>query len=245
MLAVLLLAQLLGSPVGVTPLEGETHHVQGIAIAGERLLVTSVDRAVRKGFLAEFELATGRRIRGVEIQKGDLFHPGGIAVEGGAVWIPVAEYRRGGRSVIQRRALADFSLLSEFPVDDHIGCLAARHDLLMGCNWDARTIYDWSPDGKLIRSRPNPTALRVQDWKFDERGMLVASGLTEDGGEIRWLDPDNLETRQVLRVGRTDRHVVYTHEGMEVRPGQIYLLPEDAPSRLFRFELKAPGAPGR
>jgi hypothetical protein len=31
--------------------------------------------------------------------------------------------------------------------------------------------------------------------------------------------------------------VSYTHEGMAIRDGVLYLLPEDEPSRLFRFKL--------
>src|SRR5215471_9857150 len=55
-----------------------TFHVQGIDFDPQRFWITSVDRVTKKGFLQEFD-RTGERLRGVEIQEGDRFHPGGFA----------------------------------------------------------------------------------------------------------------------------------------------------------------------
>jgi hypothetical protein len=38
--------------------------------------------------------------------------------------------------------------------------------------------------------------------------------------------------------GVTDRGLPYTHEGMTIRGGRLYLLPEDDPSRLFVFRFE-------
>src|SRR3954449_7524202 len=75
------------------PLKSPTNHVQGIDFDAHVLWVTSVDSTNRKGYIREFSLMSGDVIRGVEVQEGERFHPGGIAADAESVWIPVAEYR--------------------------------------------------------------------------------------------------------------------------------------------------------
>src|SRR4051794_35525541 len=75
-------------------LRGEVHHVQGIDFNDTTLWATSVDRVARKGYLHEFSLPAGELKRTVEVGTGDRFHPGGMALDGASLWIPVAEYRR-------------------------------------------------------------------------------------------------------------------------------------------------------
>lgn len=220
------------------PLDGPTYHVQGLAVRGGKLWVTSVDRRNQRGYLSEFDEATGRLLRSVQVQSGSKYHPGGVAIDGETIWVPVAEYKRDGTSTIQQRSLATLSVVREFDVADHIGCVAATPAGLIGGNWGAQTIYQWTRDGLQTDSRPNPAPLAVQDWKFDS-GSLVASGLSKSGGEIRWLDPESLATQRKLGAGVTDRNVAYTHEGMEIAGGKLYLLPEDEPSRVFVFALAA------
>lgn len=229
------------SLVQTVPLEGDTHHVQGIAIDGSRLFVTSVDRPARKGFLSEYDLASGRRLRTVELQQDSLFHPGGIDQDDSSLWIPVAEDRPGSRTVIQRRAKETLALLSSFGVPDHIGALAVSSTTLFLVNWDARQIYTFSLDGHLIARRANPNSTRYQDIKY-RYGALVASGLharPANAGAVEWLDPATLLPLQSEPLRRTDRGVPYTAEGMDLRDGLLYLLPEDAPSRLFIFRLES------
>jgi len=40
-----------------------------------------------------------------------------------------------------------------------------------------------------------------------------------------------------VRMGNTDRGVPFTREGMAIRNGELVLLPEDGPSRLFFFNM--------
>ena len=87
----------------VIPLGGTLHHVQGIDVEAGKLWVTSVDSNSRKGYLHRFDLSSGKLEKEVELQDGEKFHPGGIALDGRAVWVPVAEYRRDGKSTIERR----------------------------------------------------------------------------------------------------------------------------------------------
>lgn len=227
------------TPERVVALEGETHHVQGIALVEGRILVTTVDRTAREGWLMEFDGA-GKRVREAKIHDGAMYHPGGCDVDGETVWIPVAEYRPKSKSVIQRRSVGTFEPVSSFGVEDHIGAVAAGTDRLYLANWDARTIYEYSFEGKLIRQRANPTGYRFQDLKM-RYGALVGSAPSgkgeKGGGAVVWMDPETLDVIEVRRVGRTDRGVPLAQEGVEVRDGRVYLLPEDTPSRLFVYEL--------
>lgn len=235
MLALLLAASLLHT----ISLEGDTHHVQGIAVDEGRLFVTSVDRAARKGFLSEYDLTSGRLLRCIEIQQGDLFHPGGFDVDDTSLWIPVAEYRPNSRAVIQRRSRQTLQLLSSFPIPDHIGALAVAESTLTLANWDSRAFYTCSFDGKILQKRPNPNPTSYQDIKF-RYGTLIASGLypkPRKGGAVEWLDPETLTPLQSIPFGLTDRGTAFTHEGMDLRDNLLYLLPEDSPSRLFVFSL--------
>jgi hypothetical protein len=129
-----------------------------------------------------------------------LDHPGGMQSDGRRLWIPLAESRRNGRSIIRVFALggmiAGQPLKSEFEflVNDHIGALAvdARRGLVLGANWDTETAYVWDLGGGLqrtlagadLRARGLGVAtggrsragVAVQDWKFIGT-HLVASGL--------------------------------------------------------------------
>lgn len=227
------------TPERVIALGGETHHVQGIALVDGRFMVTSVDRQSREGWLMEFD-GDGKRVRELKIHDGAMYHPGGFDVDGESVWIPVAEYRPNSRSVIQRRSAGNFELMSSFAVPDHVGAVAAGGDRLYLANWDARTIYEYSFDGKLIRARANPTAYRFQDLKM-RYGVLVGSAPAgkgeKGGGAVVWMDPETLAVTGIRPVGRTDRGVPLVQEGLELRDGRVYLLPEDTPSRVFVYGL--------
>ncbi len=216
--------------VRTVTLEGETHHVQGIAVGGNLLYVTAVDRPSGKGFLFEYETETGKRLREVEIQQGARYHPGGIDIDAESIWIPVAEYKRDGKTTIQRRSRQTLELISSFDAGDHIGCLTWAGSRLIGGNWDARKLYEWSPEGALLAVRANPSRTRYQELKY-RYGSLAGSG----PGAIEWLDPETFRPLQIIPTGKTDRGVPFGQEGFDVRDGFIYLLPEDAPSRLFVF----------
>ena len=60
---------------------------------------------------------------------------------------------------------------------------------------------------------------------------------SREEGAIDWLDPATLTLARRITAGRTGRGVLYTNEGMAIRGGKLYLLPEDGPSRLFVYRL--------
>lgn len=236
-----LASQTLNQPDAATviPLKGTVHHVQGIDLDGNTLWVTSVDSSARKGYLHEFVLPSGEHRRTAEIQDGARFHPGGLATGGASVWIPVAEYKRNSSTVIQRRNRNTLELESQFEVADHIGCLAVRGDVLVGGNWDSRDWYVWDSKGTLQRKIANASGNAYQDIKFDGN-ELVGGGLllADRTGAIDWLEFPSLKLATRLLTGKTDRGHPLTREGLAVRNGRLYLLPEDGPSRLFVFDLK-------
>ena len=219
-------------------LRTETRHVQGIDLSGRKLWVTSVDRDARKGYLEEFALGSGERLRRIELTDGERFHPGGLSAYGGSLWMPVAEYRRESTAVIQRRSASTLALEMQFAVADHIGCVAVAPGFVIGGNWDSRHFYIWDHQGRLLRKTANPTENAYQDMKFTG-GKLVASGLLPGSrGAIDWLEYPSLRLLRRIQAGKTDRGVPYTQEGMAVRGNRLFLLPEDGSSRLFEFWLE-------
>jgi hypothetical protein len=227
----------LSAPVKTIGLQGETHHVQGIDVEPSRVWVTSVDVHAKKGLLFEYSLPGGALVRSVDITDGDRYHPGGISGDGESLWIPVAEYRRDGSSIVQKRNKRTLKIEFQFTVADHIGCIAVTPTELIGANWDARHLYVWAFDGTLQKKMANQAGNAIQDMKF-VNGQLVAGGLLPDkSGAIDWIEYPGLKLVRRVLAGKTDRGVAYTHEGLAVANGRLWLLPEDGPSRLFAFDL--------
>jgi hypothetical protein len=218
-------------------LKGSTNHVQGIDFDANVLWVTSVDSTNRKGYLREFSFVSGGMIRAVEVQQGERFHPGGIAADAESVWIPIAEYRPNSSSLIRKRSKDTLGLELTFSVPDHIGCIAATAENLIGGNWDSREFYVWDHRGKLVRKVASTTGNAYQDMKF-ENGLLVASGVLPDrSGAIDWIEFPSFRLVRRLKIGTTERQAPFTREGMAIRGKQLLLLPEDEPSRVFIFTM--------
>jgi hypothetical protein len=221
----------------VIQLEGRTHHVQGLALDGGSFWVTSVDREKKAGLLLRFDAKTGVELARLPSGDGLRYHPGGFDVDDTSLWIPAAEYTPRSSAWIERRDRKTGRLISRFEAADHIGAVAVLPDRLIGANWDARQFYEWTKEGRLLRSRPNPTRWRFQDLKYRD-GLLVGAGVAPRGSEdhaVVWLDPETLEVRRTLLTGKTDRGVPFTNEGLEWRGGKLYLMPEDDPTRVFVF----------
>lgn len=219
----------------VIALAADLHHVQGIDVEGNTLWISSVDAPARKGYLTRLELRTGRVLSQVEVQDGKRIHPGGIALDGDSIWMPVAEYHRGGPSWVERRDKATLKLLSRFDVADHIGCVAASGTELVGGSWGSRTVYRWSKAGRELARTPNPFSTEWQDLKFAGPMLLASGNVSKAAGAIEWIALPDMVLKRRLTTGVTDRNITYTHEGMTLRGGRLYLLPEDAPTRLFVF----------
>jgi hypothetical protein len=218
-------------------LPGETYHVQGIEVEGTEAWLTSVDREKKRGYIFHYKLTGKEPRQAMEIQQGSRFHAGGISPDGASLWIPVAEYVRNGTSTIQRRNKQTLALEQEFEVADHIGAVAVVPEGLLGANWDARDFYVWDRQGRQLKKFANPYPAAIQDMKFID-GRLVVSGILPDRtGAVDWLQWPSLKRSRRITMGKTDRGVPYTNEGMTIRDSKLWLLPEDTPSRLFVFRL--------
>jgi hypothetical protein len=132
-------------------------------------------------------------------------HPGGMQSDGDRLWIPLAESKRKGSSLIRVFSMAGLvagqplKAEFEFPANDHIGAVAvsADHRIVFGANWDTEAVYVWDFDGRLQRTLNGPelesrglgivsgangrAGLAVQDWKV-VGDRLFASGLFRGAG---------------------------------------------------------------
>ena len=96
-------------------------------------------------------------------------------------------------------------------------------------------LYRWTPSGQLISRSPNPRPAAYQDLKIVDGGLVGSGVLSHETGVVEWLSLDGYRLLRRVRAGATSRGVPYTNEGMALRGGKLYLLPEDDPSRLFVF----------
>jgi hypothetical protein len=65
---------------------------------------------------------------------------------------------------------------------------------------------------------------------------FIGSGLRGGEGAVDCcIRATSLQRR--IRVGKTNRGVALTHEGMAVANGRIYIVPEDGPLALFVYPL--------
>jgi len=147
-----------------------------------------------------------------------LDHPGGMQSDGTRLWIPVAESKRNGRSLVRAYRMAEMKAgqpvksESEFLVEDHIGAVAvsAGRRLLIGANWDTEKVYLWDFQGRLLKTLAGDdlrarglgvvagrggSGVAVQDWKI-VGDRLYASGLFRSSGSagslpesrVLWFD---------------------------------------------------------
>jgi len=193
--------------------QAATAHTQGLELAGGRYYVTARREDVRpkRALLLRTEKA-GTDWDVWDITPVDtagavttLDHPGGMQSDGKRLWIPLAESKRKGRSIIRVFPLAGIVTGQplkpelEFAVNDHIGAVAVAADrsLVFGANWDTETVYVWDLEGRLKRTLTGSAlgqrglgavtgaerraGVAVQDWKV-VGDRLFASGLFRASG---------------------------------------------------------------
>ncbi|WCM28366.1 DUF6454 family protein [Sphingomonas sp. QA11] len=225
--------------VDILPLRGEVFHVQGVDLDSRRIWVTSVDLTGRKGYLHEFDRLSGRLLRRVELTDGPRYHPGGLSLADGSIWVAVAEMTPDSSAALVEIDTDSLRIRRRIPVADHLGCVAVSGRTLIAGNWDSRLlrIFDL-PSGKEVRVVPNPFATRYQDMKFVGRQLVAGGPVTPFSGTIDWIDWPSMKLARTARTGVTDRARPYTGEGMALKGRDLFLVPEDGPSRLFHFRLR-------
>lgn len=234
------------APRGALRLDGELFHVQGLEVRGRHIWATSVDLDRRKAYVHQFDRATGRLLRRLELTDGARYHPGGISVSGGSIWVPVAEMKPDSSAVLVEIDAETLTVRRRIAVADHLGCVAAAGQVLVAGNWDSRLFYVFDLDrGGQPRQVPNPSATHYQDIKF-VAGQLVAGGSrTLWSGTVDWIDWPSMKVARSLRTGPVGmarplgRGGAYSGEGMAVEGRDLYFLAEDGASRVHHFRLDA------
>ncbi len=227
-------------------LDGELFHVQGLELTGSRVWVTSVDGARSRGYLHEFDRKTGKLLRRVDLTDGARYHPGGISIADGTIWVPMAELRPDSTAVLVQIDAQTLQVRRRISVPDHLGCVAVSNGHLVAGNWDSKLLYIIDLAGLApMRTVPNPTQTRYQDIKFVD-GHLVASG--SQGwwsGTVDWIEWPTMKLVRSLKAGTVGtirpfgRGGPLTSEGMAIEGRELYVVPEDGPSRLFHFRLNS------
>ena len=155
-------------------MEGTLYHVQGIALDREHIWVTSVDAEKKRGYVHQFNRATYKFERQVDVTDGVLFHPGGLSVSGDSIWVPVAEYRPNSSAVLLELDKSALDVKRRIKVADHLGCVAVTTDGLVAGNWSSRKFYVFDREGKQTRVIENASPNQYQDIKFvDGSGVPV------------------------------------------------------------------------
>lgn len=231
--------------MGATKLGGELYHVQGVALQPTRIWATSVDNAGKRAWLHEFDRASGKALRRIELTDGARYHPGGISVADGLIWVPVAEMRADSSAVLLGIDAATLEVRRRIAVADHIGCIAVSGSRLVGGNWDSRLLYEIDvASGQTVRIVPNPSDTHFQDMKFDGRHLVAGGNRDWISGTVDWIDWPSGKVVRSLKAGAVGtvrpfgRGGPLTGEGMAIEGRDLYLLPEDGPSRLFHYRLE-------
>jgi hypothetical protein len=216
-------------------LDGKLYHVQGLGLDNDHFWVTSVDIPNHKGYLHQFNRATGKFERQIDLSDGLRYHPGGFSIDGNSIWVPVAEYKPNSTALLEEIDKRTLAVKRKFVVSDHVGCVAINGDTLVAGNWGSRRFYVLNFQGKQLQVLENPEANQYQDIKF-AGGMLVASGIfNHKSGAVDWLSWPSLKLVHRIPFGLTDRGLPYTEEGMAIEGQNLYLLPENGPSRVFHW----------
>ena len=267
------------------PISFRTYHPQGLVKIGEHFIVSSVEVRVPTrrlprvvdgydrdtgegvGHLFKFDM-TGKLIAGVKLGAGAVYHPGGIDFDGRYVWVPVAEYRPNGRSVVYRVDSETMTATQMFAYDDHIGAIVHDTDnnTLHGVDWGSRAFYRWTLDarGQVTNADAAPEAIRTfnpshyldyQDCKYVGRERMLCTGVTEirrtldaplfrlGGIDLVHLG-DGRPVHQVPLLLWTSDGLDMTHNAVWLEPSadgvRGYFLPEDDKSNLYIYDAKTP-----
>ncbi|GAA1192182.1 hypothetical protein F4556_005511 [Kitasatospora gansuensis] len=244
-------------PIGFT-----CHHPQGLDRVGETFYLSGVqilepttrldppvdglDRTAGRGRGFLFELTPdGQLLREWELGEGDMYHVGGIAWDGEALWVPVAEYRPGSHSVMYRVDPVSSTVTEMFRYPEHLGGVSRdpATGLLHAITWGGRRVLVLTERGELVREMPMRSHyVDFQDCVEVEDGLVSWTGVAEypDGagrvfglGGIALLDLATGDVRHevpVTTLSPTGRVVTYnaTHLEMAGDRLRMYAVPDDS-----------------
>ena len=263
------------------PLKFRAHHPQGLVRIGAHFYLSSVqvsvptrrfasetggyDRDTGSGTGHLFKIDEhGALVTDLKLGEGSVYHPGGIDSDGRHVWVPVAEYRPNGRSIVYRVEPDAMTATEMFRWNDHIGAVAYAGDsgTLHGVSWGSRRLYRWpvAGDGRRppadvpadSRRSANPSHyVDYQDCKYAGRQRMVCTGVAElraaaDGpvfrlGGLELLDlADQRPLHQVPILLWTSRGLDLTHNATFFEATETglrgYFAPEDDQTTIYVYE---------
>lgn len=253
--------------VSAVRLPFRTFHPQGMAKSGDRIYLSSVevvDRAKAEGVGHLFEIEIdGQLRRSIKLGEGPIHHPGGIDTDGTHLWVPVAEYRPGGATIVYRVDMKSFEASAVFRFDDHLGAILydSTDHQLVGVNWGSRRFYRWAMNGEGTApiDPEHPESLMNSGHYIDYqdglhiKGTIFAlfGGLSQyrPGGEafaLGGIDLIDLTTLRAVHqvpvklwVSPTLAMTNNPFWAESVAGGlRFYFVPEDNDSRLFVYDVR-------
>ena len=166
------------------------------------------------GYLFCFD-AAGEPLSTISLSAPDdnAFHPGGMVICDGNIYVPMAPYCTTGPSRILRIPLNTLKPLVLFEVPDHIGAVAINPDTnkLHIVSWDSATWYTYSLSGKLLNTCVNPSSDKLghQDVQILPGADILMTGVlnNKEGGRYFGLDLVEAGTETIkasMRWNKTD-----------------------------------------
>ena len=206
------------------PLVFQTFHPQGIAFGGDLTFLSSVEilenpqvtadgtertrqsagRGVGHIFVMDHQ---GTSLGDITLGEDEIYHPGGIDFDDALVWVSLAEYRPGSRSIIYTVDPATLETRERFRVADHIGWVVSDREngLIHGGSWGSRWFYTWTADGSEVSRWKNPSGfIDYQDCRYVGTGQIVCGGVTilpaaSGNVELGGLAVIDMQQRRIVR----------------------------------------------
>lgn len=188
------------------PLRFATHHPQGFALVGDKILMSTVeiieapvrypvpidgyDRSPGRGVGHVLVIdRQGTLVRDLILGEGTVYHPGGIDFDGESVWVPVAEYRPNSKAIMYQIDPLTWQVSEAFRVRDHVGGVVRDRvsGIVYGVSWGSRRLYTWTAAGhQLSRQANDDHFIDYQDCDYVGWRKQICSGITglprADGG---------------------------------------------------------------
>lgn len=206
--------------------------------------------------------ADGRLLADLLLGEGSIYHPGGIDFDGAFIWVPVAEYRPGSRSIVYRVDPVAMTATLVARHADHVGAVVHDRDdrALHGVTWGSRAFLRWplDADGRATSTptkRSNPSFyVDYQDCKSLGAREMLCAGLstyrTSAAGTsfaLGGMDLVSLETGRPIHQLPvelwTESGRPMTQNPFWIEPNsdglRVFFLPEDNRTTLYTYDVTA------
>jgi hypothetical protein len=160
----------------------------------------------------------GRTIRAVNLKSDDEdeYHPSGMVLIDGMMFIALAQYGPGTSATIIKFNVKDWTYEKLFRIHDHVGLVVPNPDegeLFLG-TWGSRHYYCTDMKGNIKSKRPNPCSDNMEHQDAQLISVRLMSGSTDTLNNIT-LDPTDPELPLADREGTMMLATGVTAGGME------------------------------